>query len=284
MKNCVVVLNYNDYENTELFLSSISEYDSVDFIVVVDNNSTDNSFFKLKKFESSSVAVVSADKNGGYGYGNNFGFKYLREMFGLDFKVIFSNPDIEITEDSLKLIFNNIGESVGAVGPVVFEDGSLNRGIKNSTVFKSILSNIPMLSRVLFSKLYKYNDSVYDNAIVNVDLVSGSIFGISAKVFDSVGMFDENVFLYYEENILAYKLKQINNQSIIVTSASALHHHSVSVDKNISSYRKLVILKESQLYYHRTYEKSNKFLMLLLDLSIKLLLMIYKKKYGEKYE
>ena len=45
-----VIINYNDYENTNKLLNNIKDYKCLNKIVIVDNHSTDNSLKKLKKF------------------------------------------------------------------------------------------------------------------------------------------------------------------------------------------------------------------------------------------
>ena len=42
MKTAIIVLNYNDYENTRQYVDRIKEYQILDKIVVVDNFSQDN--------------------------------------------------------------------------------------------------------------------------------------------------------------------------------------------------------------------------------------------------
>ena len=59
MKVAVIIVNYNDVEDTQKYVKTISEYKIIDKIVVVDNLSTDlNEFTKLKSLESSKVDVI----------------------------------------------------------------------------------------------------------------------------------------------------------------------------------------------------------------------------------
>ncbi len=67
----IVILNYNDSETTVKLLDMIKEYKILESIVVVDNNSTDNSYEVLKKFENNKIKVIKSKINKGYGYGNN---------------------------------------------------------------------------------------------------------------------------------------------------------------------------------------------------------------------
>ena len=68
---------------------------SIDKIVVVDNCSTDNSYVQLKEFENEKIHVVQSEKNGGYGYGNNIGIDYLKNL--VDY-IIVANPDVVFKE------------------------------------------------------------------------------------------------------------------------------------------------------------------------------------------
>ena len=59
MKNGIVILNYNDSENTSLILDDIKNFKILDYIIIVDNNSTDNSVKKLKKYENNKIKIVN---------------------------------------------------------------------------------------------------------------------------------------------------------------------------------------------------------------------------------
>lgn len=279
-KNCIVTINYNDYNLTQLFASNLAMYSCVDFVVIVDNNSTDNSILELRKIENDKIKLIDSSKNGGYSYGNNLGFKFLKEKFNLDFNIVFSNPDIEITESALLKLFNSVEENgIGIAGPTIIEGDTLNRGWKFPTVGNDILLNIPIVSKTVFKNILKYSDSKYQGDITQVDCVSGSIFAINAKVFDKVEMFDEGTFLYYEENIISKKLAKVNMKTVVLNNVEAIHHHSVSINKSFSSYSKLKVLKDSQIYYHSNYSTS-KVGLGFLKLSVKMLLCVYGLRYG----
>ena len=57
MKNGFVVINYNDYETTEKIIKNISDYKTIDEIVIVDNCSTDNSYDELLKLKSKTITI-----------------------------------------------------------------------------------------------------------------------------------------------------------------------------------------------------------------------------------
>ena len=84
--------------------------------------------------------------------------------------------------------------------------------------------------------------------------------------FEKIGYFDDGTFLYYEENIIGKKLKDINKDTYIDNEVSIIHNLSVSVNKSFSSIKKYKILKESQKYYEKKYNNLNIFKMILLRL------------------
>jgi len=93
-----VILNYNDAEETLRLLEDIRCYSEIDHIVVVDNQSTDDSLEKLKCHLDGTWDLVSAPENKGYSYGNNLGIRYLLEQYNVDVLII-SNPDVQFDND-----------------------------------------------------------------------------------------------------------------------------------------------------------------------------------------
>ena len=124
MKVAVIIVNYNDVEDTEKYVNTITKYDVVNRIVVVDNMSTTAGTFEtLKKLESEKVKVIQSEKNGGYNYGNNFGIRYLNNSLNEEYDYyIISNPDISVTEEAIKhcLDVAEKDSSIGIIAPRMF--------------------------------------------------------------------------------------------------------------------------------------------------------------------
>ena len=264
MKTAIVILNYNDYSTTYDMLERIKDYKSLDLIVVVDNNSQDDSYNKLKVFENNKIDIIKTDKNLGYANGNNFGLKYL-ENKNIDYVVI-SNPDVYFKDnDIIKLKIDLEKNDISLIAPIVDENGKESRGWKLPKFREDLISNINYFHKY-GDKLLSYKDSYYSKELVNVDVVSGCFFMIKYNDFKKIDFFDSNTFLYYEENILGSKLKSKNYKSCIDTSIKVKHMLSVSVDKSFNSLKKYKMLKDSQLYYEKTYNHLNIFGILVLRL------------------
>ena len=54
----MVIVNYNDFSNTKRLLENVKDYKCLSNIVIVDNNSSDDSFSKLKEFESNRITII----------------------------------------------------------------------------------------------------------------------------------------------------------------------------------------------------------------------------------
>ena len=258
----IVILNYNDYEETSNFIEQIKKYKVLDEIVVVDNCSTDNSFNKLSKLKDKNISVIKTDKNNGYSSGNNYGVKYLEDR--VDY-IIISNPDITVKEDVIKKLKQDLDENedMAIVAPVIEQLGEKIRGWRLPGYFDELLSNVNHFHKKATKRL-RYDESRYQDEFARVEAVSGCFFMIRRDVLNLVGNFDEATFLYYEENVLGYKLKNINRQSFIDNTVSVTHNLSVSVDKSFNSIKKYKMLKTSQKYYVKYYLKTNIFGIILL--------------------
>ena len=77
MKTGIVILNYNDYETTLKCLQPILDYKNIDYIIVVDNCSTNDSYDQLAKHRNDRWILLRSPSNGGYAKGNNIGINYL---------------------------------------------------------------------------------------------------------------------------------------------------------------------------------------------------------------
>lgn len=263
----MVILNYNDYETTSKYIDMIKNYKSINHIVIVDNNSTDGSYEKLSSINNNKIKVIKTDKNKGYAYGNNFGINYLNKNNDVDY-IIISNPDIIVEEKVIKKLQKDMdnNEDISIVCPVINQLDEKIRGWRLPTIKDEILLNINYIQRKVKKKL-NYNEEKYSGHLTKVDVVPGCFFMIRKDIMKLIGNFDEATFLYYEENILGQKLKNIDKKTYVDNEVSVIHDLSVSVDKSFNSIKKYKILKQSQKYFVKNYLNANIFDMMLLGLT-----------------
>lgn len=262
----LVIVNFNDSGNAINLIKSVEKYKVINKIVVVDNKSTDNSYALLSELKSRKVHIIESECNKGYSYAINLGAKYLEETLK-DCYIIISNTDIVIdSEEHIKKLLESFSnQNVAVVMPKVYENGVPKYGWKLTSPNIDLLMNIPLVSR-----LYKDNLKNYDPLYINyndvVDVIYGCFFAIDGSVLKSIGYMDEYTFLYYEEYILARKLKAVNKISVVNKEAEVTHKHNVSIGNSVTNLNKYKIYKNSQLYYEQYYNNANELQIILFEL------------------
>ena len=266
MKTGMVILNYNDSDNTKKMLNQVKDYECLDKIIVVDNCSRDNSLEELKKYETKKVIVLENKKNKGYANGNNVGLKYLEANCNCDL-VIISNPDVLVKESVIKELINDFeeNEEISFLGPKILENGYIIEGWKCPNFWADLLSNITFIQR-FSKKLLRYPKEYYNHSLTKVEVVHGCFFLARMKDFKKINYFDNHTFLYYEENILGKKAMNKGLETYVDCRVAVNHNLSLSVDKSLNKIKKYKILKSSQFYYEREYNNLNKVGMFFLKL------------------
>ena len=280
-QNYFIIVNYNDYDNTNKLIENIKDYKCIKKIIVVDNNSTDNSVEKLEKIKLKNLELLKLNNNKGYGSAINYACDYIKGLTD-NANLIISNSDIRIEkEEDLKKLVDNIKDDIVVSAPVINTNGILSFGWRLTFIKDEIITNLPIIGKKYYDKKVLNNSELDLNNKKVTEVVSGCFFAIDLNTLYS-NKFDENIFLYYEENILAHKLKQKGLKSIIDGNITIYHEHSKTIDKNLNDYKKLKILKESQYYFYKNVMKSSNILLVLLNIEIKLILLIKKLKVGTK--
>ena len=207
--------------------------------------------------DGSVITYLAARENLGYARGNNLGAKAARLLF-MDQYYLFSNNDLRFPEpfDLHKLIEPmEKKEEAAVVGPCVLS----GEGFRQSP------GKIPSVGAELFGyywnmllpkglKSDQWLTKASENAKSGIcDWVTGSFFITDAERFDSVGGFDEHTFLFYEEVILAERLRKRNYSMYYTDDVRIIHEHGETVKSAFSVIRSIDISFRSALYYFGEY-------------------------------
>ncbi|MCX4248490.1 MAG: glycosyltransferase [Bacilli bacterium] len=273
----LVIVNYNDSDNTIKLIKSVSAFKVIKSIVVVDNNSYTSELNKLKKLKEKKLTIIENDNNYGYAYALNIGAKYINETIQ-DALICLSNTDIHVANEKVLIsMANNIKNDVVCVMPKVKENNSFKYGWKLTSALSDLKANIPLINRLFRKNIIDYPEEYFkDNR--EVDVIYGCFFMIKGSTLEEIGYFDDKTFLYFEEYILARKLKSRNLKSIVDTSVFVEHIHNAVIGNNISIRNKYKIYKKSQLYYEKKYNKANIFEMTIFRLFYLINLIPYEIK------
>lgn len=273
MKNCFLIVNYNDYKSTRHLINNIKDYKCIEEIVVVDNYSREDQIELLTTMKEKNVTVLFNESNLGYSGAINAGAKYLIDKYD-KCNIIVSNSDVVIMseEDIVHMLKLLNKKNVGLVGPQILERWYILKGRKDVSINHDILSVTPLLKNIINGDKLNYNDDYYNSSESEVDVISTCFFMISSDNLKKINFMDENVFLYYEDFIMCNKIKKLGLSIMICNDVKIKHLYSVSVDKNFKNKNKKKMLRDSMIYYHSTYHDMNfiqkKLLKSLSDLDI----------------
>mgnify|MGYP003312790820 CR=1 FL=1 len=250
----ILVLNFNDADTTIQFVESVYDFKCVNKILVVDNCSTDNSYEKICSCTDDKVVVIRSEKNGGYGAGNNFGIRYLKEKYNSEF-ILLCNPDVVIDEQTcveLEIFLRN-NRDYAIAAPFMLDSSrkkTFNTAFRIPRVTEYVFSLEMVFSK--FLKPFYYRKNELENAkYKDVGAVSGSLFMMNVSHMLLHGMYDERIFLYCEEIVLGLKLKNAGLKTALLPKLSFIHNHSVSISKSF----------KSQLSRHRLFMSSKLFVI-----------------------
>lgn len=199
-KVSIIIVTYNSEKDIYDCVASIMEHADIPLedieLVVVDNNSVgcDAMFDKLKIMWGEDIVLIKNSCNGGYGQGNNVGIRQSSAPL-----VLIMNPDVRLVcpifRKAIALFANDKNMCMlGMKQWLTIEEPSTNS-------FTCTYMMNGYLSTVLSALCTRLD--VY---IAKYMHFSGSCFFINKAMFEAVGLFDESVFLYGEEDDIHYRL------------------------------------------------------------------------------
>ncbi|MFH1684379.1 MAG: glycosyltransferase family 2 protein [Candidatus Margulisiibacteriota bacterium] len=222
----IIIVSWNVKDLLRECLSSIfaNKEDINIEVFVADNASKDDSCEMVKK-EFPQVKLIQNKNNLGFPRANN---RAIREATG---KYIFVlNPDTIVEPHSLKIMlqFMEENQKCGALGPRLLNpDGTLQLSCRSFPTLKTQFYTALFLD-VLFpkSKLFgKYLMSHWKhNEVLEVDQPMGAAILFRKKTLDQIGLFDENIFVFFDEVDLCYRVKKAGWKIFFTPKANIIHY------------------------------------------------------------
>lgn len=265
MRLGVVILNYKSYDVTLGCLAKLEQLELVDNIVVVDNNSPNESYKKLQVAKMGHRwRLLQSGENRGYSAGNNVGIRYLMEHTDDDIIGIV-NPDVSFDDNFLhqiRDIFASHNEYAVLTGVQHRKDGSISDRAfwPELTRWTAIRSNLCLLNKFANHKT-EYNmrfvretlSQAVDRKIIEVPVVEGCCFFIRRRVLEQIGLLDERMFLFFEEDVLAHKVHQKGWKIGVLPQVFFLHDHSTTIKSVYSTLQTELLLLKSRGKFYRNY-------------------------------
>lgn len=263
----IVILNYLNYKDTIECIESIeSDLYLQKEIIVVDNNSKNESWDILNTNYKDKVHLIKSEENLGFANGNNLGIEYARENLKCSFILLVNNDTIFKDNMLITELVKAYEDGVAIIGPkIIAADGmeqnpvltlvekskvqdtcnKINENqkkntkslyIKNNIIYKNlkkikILRNFKrkITHRNIDKSIIEYLNGKYYNDIVSEDLVlHGACMMLTKDYFKYYNKLFPGTFLYYEENILTLLTKKVGLNKKFVSNVWIYHKEDQS--------------------------------------------------------
>lgn len=263
-KLSIVIVSYNTKDVLKQCINSIkSIIKSVDYeIVIVDNNSTDDTKKYLKKIKNKKIKTIFNKENLGFAAGNNIGIKKSKSKY-----ILLLNSDTYFKNDFLgKLLtwMENHKKAGIASCALKNKDGSVQGtggyfpNLLRVISWMLFIDDIPLINRLVKpfhphspkSPFYK-GDELFKKE-KQQDWVTGAFFLLKKKVVDQVGWLDEKYFMYTEETDFCYRAKKKGWQVWLLPQWNITHLGGASSTASLSI---LYECKGVKRFYRKHYPK-----------------------------
>lgn len=202
-------------------------------IHIYDNNSSPSYIERLESY-GSFITLHKGLENKGFGYGHNFVFRNTNSKYGVIF-----NPDVLITKEALDNMIERLKESpeLAVVCPKVLNsDGSTQYLVRQKLdVFDYMLRFIPFkFVKKIFDKrlsVYECRD-LSDTETSFIKMGSGCLMVIDSEKFHEINGFDENFFMYFEDNDLCLRFIQSGYKILYTPFETVTHLYEKGAHKN----------------------------------------------------
>ena len=210
MKLGIVIVTYNNEHTILECLRSIAT-EEVNSIHIIDSHSTDQTIQILQR---QGCAYTVLDANKGFSHAANIGATFLDTDY-----ILFLNPDTELLPGALHAMKSAIETSPHAavVGGMLVDA----TGLSENDAFGGEIGLLHMIFRHVQKKTSLRN-------ISSVAWVSGGALMIKRSIFEQLGGFDEEFFLYWEDIDLCKRVRDAGYGVYINPKAKVFHHRGVS--------------------------------------------------------
>lgn len=261
-----VILNFKSFQDTIKLTREILDFKQDDHqIIIVDNASPNESYEILNKtfVGVSNVSIIQNSCNNGYAKGNNFGLRYAKR-YNPEYVCIINN-DVHFTFQTISNLcewYNKLPNPAiispiqklptGEIAPLVTLD------------IPTLLYDIRTYTILFQPHIHKYKQNTEIESIQKVGIIPGAFLFTNFKLFESLGFFDEDTFLFCEERFLGKKIANNELNNYIILNEYYIHEHSKTISKESSKIMQQEYLFEGKKKYWNRYSKVPRLIIFLL--------------------
>ncbi len=228
----VIIVSYNTCDLTLACLDSLCFASGDKEIFVVDNASTDNSVRAIRE-RFPDIHLITNTENRGFGAANNQALKRCQGRY-----VIFLNPDTAIKQNTLQqaVSFMDKNGQTGMAGAKILNpDGTLQESVS-----------------------YRYPGEKYTSGETsglkgNIACVLGAFMIARKSLIDELSGFDEDFFLYGEDQDLAWRIREKGFPIGYIEEAEVFHWGGQSEARTAPAAVFAKKLQAEYLFYKKHY-------------------------------
>ncbi|MCX6752831.1 MAG: glycosyltransferase family 2 protein [Candidatus Nomurabacteria bacterium] len=270
IKLSIIIVNWNTKDILKQTIESVKKETSLfEYeIIVIDNNSTDDSVNMIKTLFPS-IKIIENQDNFGFGFANNQGLKIAtREC------ILFLNSDTIILENAIEKLVRFLDENkdIAMVGPKI-----LNKDRTFQSASKRNLPTIKNSFQYLFLNKKENNYKLENEGNISeiTEAISGACMLVRHSIYKKIGGFDEQFFMYAEDLDYCKRILDNGFKIYYLSTAEIIHLGGESTKKNTESLK--YFYKTMWLYYKKYfYNNRNLFVNFSIYIGIKIL-YFYKK-------
>lgn len=234
----IIIVNWNSKDYLRKCLASIlaTTRDIAYEIIVIDSGSFDGCADMLRE-EFPQVRFIQSQVNLGFAQANN-----LAAQSGRGECLLFLNPDTEVVGPAINVLLSGTGSlpDAGAVGcRLLNADGTVQTSCIQAfpTILNQVLSTEALRRIMPRSRLWGMRGLFEGGGSpVGVEMISGACLMIRRSVFDRVGHFSTDYFMYAEDLDLCYKARQCGFRNYYCSQGTVVHHGGGSTQQARSNF------------------------------------------------
>ena len=243
MKISVITVAYKNSKVVIDLLNSIAKYNDIgnELEVIVVDNSPEYARIEeaIKIAEYEDYIYIKAD-NKGFGAGNNRGAEIARGDI-----LAFLNPDIILIEPIFKKICEKFAEDEKLAwlgGQLLLADGKKNLSYGYRFEYRGLF----------WGAIVNFLNHFFPLFFVGKMYLTGADIVIRKDIFEQIGCFDENIFMYHEEADLMQRILRLNDdyKFKFFPDIRMIHLEGQSTPFRAEAYKKDMV---SAVYYAKKY-------------------------------
>ncbi len=234
----IIIVSYNTAQYINKTIDSLLTQQDIDFeVIVIDNNSPDNSLDVLREYKDK-ITLIENPGNDGFGKANNLAVKQAKGKY-----ILLFNPDAYFESDSAlrdMYLFMEAHPNYGIAGAKVLNiDGSLQER--------------PFMSY----PGQRHTQADFSKLPGSIAWLLAPVMIISRKVYDEVGGFDEDYFLYGEDTQWFLDIRR-QGYAVGYNDAVAVKHIGGGSEYNAKMYDYIKRKQASlHIFYRKNYSKAD---------------------------